>query len=241
VEGELARLHDGPLPAFSLTGLAPQAWQSAPQPGFEPLYAGRFFVHDEAHSPDGPNGHICIQINPALAFGTGHHPTTAGCLIALEKALKSARPRTVLDLGCGTAILAIAAAKCLHRSVLATDIDPLAVTVARQNARSNAVAPLVRCAHADGLRGRLFRAAGPFDLVLANILAGPLIGLAEPLARATAPGSRLILSGLLTSQVRRVSARYRAAGFIVQDRLDIKEWATLTLIAPRPPRGEESS
>jgi ribosomal protein L11 methyltransferase len=232
IEPFLAELAAVPLPRFTLRRVDPDAWTAAPQPELAPVRAGRFFVHDRRHRPAA--GGVSIEIEAGLAFGTGHHATTAGCLMALDRAFKQRRFENGLDLGCGTAILAIAAAKAARAQVVATDIDPVAIAVARENAARNAVLPLVAFERADGLRGPAVAARAPFDLVTANILAGPLLRFAEPLAGLTAPGATVILSGLLTGQAARVAARYTAAGFILQDRLVIDEWATLTLTLPRP-------
>lgn len=215
----------------------PAALRAPPAPELEPVRAGRFLVHDSAHSPAG--GGIGIEIDAGLAFGTGHHATTEGCLRALDAALKARRFVRPLDLGCGSGLLAIAAAKVLRVPVTASDNDPVAVAVARANTRRNTVAPLVRSLCAEGLDHPALRPPARFDLIMANILAGPLTALAGGIARAATPGARVILSGLLASQCARIEARYRAAGFVLADRLLIKEWATLTLHLPGPPKGGE--
>ncbi|MDU1806324.1 MAG: 50S ribosomal protein L11 methyltransferase, partial [Bradyrhizobium sp.] len=170
-----------------------------------------------------------IEIEAALAFGTGHHGTTRGCLLLLDHILKSRVPRRVLDLGTGTGVLAIAAAKAQHRSVLASDIDPPSVAVARENARLNGVGPLVRVIRATGFAAEDFAKAGPFDLVLANILANPLRQLASPMQRHLARSADVILSGLLTTQARSVIAAYRARGLVPVRHLRIEGWSSLLL------------
>jgi len=191
--------------------------------------AGRFVVHG-SHDRDrvAPNK-LAIEIEAALAFGTGHHGTTRGCLLLLDHVLKSSRPRSLLDLGTGTGVLGIAAAKALHRAVLASDIDPPSVRVAAENATLNHVGNQVRVIRATGFAAPDFARCGPFDLVLANILANPLRQLAGPMARHLAPGARVILSGLLTHQAPAVIAAYRARGLVPLRHLRIEGWSSLLL------------
>ena len=165
-------------------------WVKASLEDLVPVPAGRFIVHGQ-HDRDrvAPNK-LGIEIEAALAFGTGHHGTTRGCLLLLDHVLKAYQPRRVLDLGTGTGVLAIAAAKALHATVLASDIDPLSVKVARENARLNASGHLVQAIHATGFSAPQFAEFGPFDLVLANILANPLRQMATPMARHLAPSAR---------------------------------------------------
>jgi len=163
------------------------------------------------------------------AFGTGHHETATGCLEALSMVLRQRRPARPLDLGTGTGVLAIAAAKRLHVPVVATDIDPLAVRIAQENARLNGVGPDIIPVVADGLGHRTIRGNAPFDLILANILAGPLVTLAPGIGRIAAPGAAVILSGLLDTQTRRVRAAYARAGMVLTRKLVRKDWATLIL------------
>jgi len=206
-------------------------WVAASLAGLKPVTAGRFTVHgahDRAHVA--PN-QIGIEIEAALAFGTGHHGTTRGCLLALDELLKRRRPRRVLDIGTGTGVLAIAAAKALHTQVLASDIDAEAVAIARDNARLNGVAPYVKCMCAKGLAARLFRARAPFDLVFANILLAPLTRLAKPLRPLLAPKALVVLSGLLTTQENAALAAYRPHGLTLVRRIPLGEWVTLVLSA----------
>ena len=204
-------------------------WVKASLDHLVPVPAGRFVVfggHDRARVPANKLG---IEIEAALAFGTGHHGTTRGCLLLLDQVLKAHHPRRVLDLGTGTGVLAIAAAKALHRHVLASDIDAPSVHLARDNARLNQTGPLVRIVRASGFSAPDFAAHGPFDLVLANILANPLRQLAGPMARHLAPSARVILSGLLTPQATAVIAAYRARGLIPLRHLKIEGWSSLLL------------
>jgi ribosomal protein L11 methyltransferase len=204
-------------------------WVKASLEDLVPVPAGRFVVHGQ-HDRDrvAPNK-LGIEIEAALAFGTGHHGTTRGCLLLLDHVLKAWRPRRVLDLGTGTGVLAIAAAKALHQRILATDIDPLSVAVARENARANRTGHLVQAVRATGFSAPQFAQRGPFDLVLANILANPLRQLATPMARHLAPSALVILSGLLTHQAPAVIAAYRARGLVPLRHLRIEGWSSLLL------------
>ncbi|MCS3495815.1 ribosomal protein L11 methyltransferase [Bradyrhizobium japonicum] len=204
-------------------------WVKASLEDLVPVPAGRFVVHG-SHDRDrvAPNK-LAIEIEAALAFGTGHHGTTRGCLLLLDHVLKSSRPKNLLDLGTGTGVLGIAAAKALHRAVLASDIDPPSVRVAAENATLNHVGNKVRVIRATGFAAPDFARCGPFDLVLANILANPLRQLAGPMARHLAPGARVILSGLLTHQAPAVIAAYRARGLVPLRHLRIEGWSSLLL------------
>jgi ribosomal protein L11 methyltransferase len=176
-----------------------------------------------------PANKLGIEIEAALAFGTGHHGTTRGCLLLLDHVLKARRPRRVLDLGTGTGVLAIAAAKALHDQVLASDIDAPSVKVACENARLNETGNFVQVIRATGFSAPQFAQYGPFDLVLANILANPLRQLAGPMARHLAPSGYVILSGLLTHQAGAVIAAYRARGLVPVRHLRIEGWSSLLL------------
>ena len=204
-------------------------WVKASLEDLVPVRAGRFVVHGQ-HDRDriAPNK-LGIEIEAALAFGTGHHGTTRGCLLLLDHVLKAWRPRRVLDLGTGTGVLAIAAAKALHARILASDIDPLSVRVARENARLNQTGHLIEMIHATGFAAPEFAQRGPFDLVLANILANPLRQLATPMARHLAPSALVILSGLLTHQAASVIAAYRDRGLVPVRHLRIDGWSSLLL------------
>src|SRR5258706_11575099 len=196
-------------------------WVRATLEELVPVRAGRFIVHGRHDRAKVPPNKLGIEIEAALAFGTGHHGTTRGCLLLLDQVLKARRPRRVLDLGTGTGVLAIAAAKALHGAVLASDIDPASAQVARDNARLNDVGNLVQTIQATGFSAPQFMAHGPFDLVLANILANPLRQMATPMARHLAPSALLILSGLLPSQASGVIAAYPAPRLVLlRPRLD---------------------
>lgn len=204
-------------------------WIKLSQEGLPPVRAGRFFVygaHDEGKVPPGV---IPIRIEAGMAFGTGHHETTALCLAAMSDLGKRRRYNNVLDLGCGTGLLAIGAAKLWRQRVTASDIDPVAVAITRENAAVNGEGPLVTARMADGpTHPDLFRAA-PFDLVLANILAGPLTHLAPAIARIVAGGGTLVLSGLLVWQENLVLSYYRPLGFVLRQTRRDGSWSALVL------------
>ena len=211
--------------------IAERDWVAAGLAELKPVEAGRFTVHG-AHDRGGVAANrIGIEIEAALAFGTGHHGTTRGCLLALDRLAKRRRPTRVLDIGTGTGVLAIAAAKSFRRPVLASDIDAEAVAIARTNARLNGVSPLVMTICAKGLAGLKFEETGPFDLVFANILLAPLKGLAGPLRSLLAPGAYVVLSGLLAEQETGALAAYRPHGLRLVRRIALGEWVTLVLSA----------
>jgi ribosomal protein L11 methyltransferase len=204
-------------------------WVKASLEDLVPVPAGRFVVHGAHDREAVPPNKLAIEIEAALAFGTGHHGTTRGCLLLLDHVLKAYQPRRVLDLGTGTGVLGIAAAKALKIGVLASDIDPPSVKVARDNARLNETGNFVQVIRATGFSAPGFAQRGPFDLVLANILANPLRQLATPMARHLAPGALVILSGLLTHQARSVIAAYRARSLVPLKHLRIEGWSSLLL------------
>jgi ribosomal protein L11 methyltransferase len=204
-------------------------WVANALEGLAPVRAGRFLIHGaHGRARVAPND-LGVEIEAALAFGTGHHGTTRGCLLLLKRVLRRRRPERVIDVGCGSGVLAIAAAKALRRPVAAGDIDPIAVTTATANARLNGVAGLVRPVIARGVDRREFRQGAPYDLAFANILARPLRLLAPSLAALIAPGGEAIVSGLLAADVAGVLSAWRAQGFFLSERLDLEDWASLLL------------
>jgi ribosomal protein L11 methyltransferase len=207
-------------------------WIRLSQEGLPPVRAGRFFVYGAHDAGTVPHGVIPIKIEAGLAFGTGHHETTALCLHALSDISKRRRFANVLDLGCGTGLLAIGAAKLWRKAVLASDIDPVAVEVTKENARANGEAPLIRALIADGLDHPALSAQAPYDLIIANILAGPLTKLAPAIARALAPGGMLVLSGLLQWQENLVLSFYRPHGLQLRNARREGVWSALTLERP---------
>lgn len=204
-------------------------WVATSLAGLKPVQAGRFTIHGQHDRAAVGPSRIGIEIEAALAFGTGHHGTTRGCLLALDALIKERRPRRILDIGTGTCVLAMAAAKALRQPVLATDIDPEAVRVARENTHLNGIAPLVTCLRAAGLTDGRIRARAPFDLIFANILLPPLKRLAHGIAGITAPDGRIVLSGLLATQEAAALAAYRAQGLSLIRRIPLDEWVTLVL------------
>ena len=220
--GTLVEIGEGQLPD--------RDWLAENQLAFPPLRVGRFFIYGSHHRGRVPAGAIGIMLDAATAFGTGEHPSTRGCLMALDRLARRHRFRRPLDVGTGTGILAVAAAKLLHRRVLASDIDRGAVRVARHNVAGNGVAGLVRVSGADGYRDRAIRKL-PYDLILSNILARPLALLARDLARTLMPGGRAVLSGSLRRQEPIVLAPHRGCGIVLERRLVIDGWSTLVLRA----------
>jgi ribosomal protein L11 methyltransferase len=221
--------------ALTFETLAGRDWVRSSLAGLRPVEAGRFLVHGSHDRHRGARNRLRIEIEAALAFGTGHHGTTRGCLLAFDRLAKTRRPRRVLDLGTGTGVLAIAAAKALQARVLASDIDPLAVSIARANARANAAGHRVEVLRAAGVTARRFAVLAPFDLVFANILLKPLQRLARPLSSLLAPHARVILSGLLPSQANAALAAYAAQGLRLERRITLDGWVTLVLIRPSLP------
>jgi ribosomal protein L11 methyltransferase len=207
----------------------PKDWVKATLEELVPVHAGRFIVHGHHDRAKVPPNKLGIEIEAALAFGTGHHGTTRGCLLLLDSVLKARSPKRVLDLGTGTGVLAIAAAKALRRRVLASDIDPLSARVAAENARLNGVGDLIETICATGFSAPQFAHRGPFNLVLANILANPLRQMATPMASHLAPSALVILSGLLPHQAQGVIAAYRARGLVLKRHLQIEGWSSLLL------------
>ena len=222
-----ARLGEFPALTVKTEPLADADWLAMALSGLPPVRAGRFFIygmHDRGRTP--PNA-VNLRIEAGAAFGTGHHGTTVGCLQAFDRLLKARRFERVLDVGCGTGVLAIAAAKCGASIVVGTDIDPVSARISRENAKVNQAA--VNFLAASGLDHPVVRAAGPYDLVFANILARPLVGLAQAIHDALRPGGVAILSGLLRVQERQVRAAYLARGFVLESRIHRDAWATLVL------------
>jgi ribosomal protein L11 methyltransferase len=244
---ELAAVAAGPeaAKALRLETMTAKDWVRESLAGLKPVSAGRFLVHGAHDRETVPPNRIGIEIEAALAFGTGHHGTTRGCLLALDRICKSFVPRhpeerashpeeraskdvgRILDVGTGTGVLAIAAARVLRQGVLATDIDAASVRVARDNARLNRAGMDVTFLHANGVTAPAIYARAPFDLVFANILLGPLKRLAAPIRRVLAPGGRIVLSGILNAQANAVLAAYRP--LTLERRIALDGWTTLVL------------
>jgi ribosomal protein L11 methyltransferase len=204
-------------------------WVRRSLEGLAPVAAGRFYLHGSHDRNKRRSGGHSFEIDAGTAFGTGHHGTTAGCMIILDAILKQRQPRRIFDLGCGTGVLAIAAAKACHVRVLATDIDPEAVRVTKLNAALNNLGPHIKALTASGLHHHAIRAAGPFDLIFANILARPLVSLAQGLCKLVEPGGTIILSGLTRDQLRWVSAAYKSRGLVPTHVVKIENWVALAM------------
>ncbi len=204
-------------------------WVSRSQSLLKPIRARRFFVHGEHDRHKRPAGSISIEIQAGQAFGTGHHGTTQGCLLALDHVLRRGCPTKVLDLGCGSAILAIAFASASKQQVLASDIDPVAIATARENGRLNGASGFVAAFVAPGMHHSRLCRPGQFDLIIANILASPLQRMKRDIVRALAGDGQLILSGITVDQEARLLGSYRPFGLSLRRRWRIDGWSTLLL------------
>lgn len=229
-----------------ITQLGDQDWVALSQDGLEPIHEGRFFVHTPIHRDEVPEGATTFEIDAGQAFGTGHHETTAGCLALLDRLRSTGRRyRQIADIGTGTGLLAFAALALWPRArAIASDIDPLAIEVAEQNAAINNIAlgtgpGRLELVIAAGLVHRRLRSRAPYDLLIANILAGPLIDLAPPFGNAVTPGGTLILAGLLETQAEAVIRAYRRQNFRLAERLERGEWSILRLEKRRRVRGHK--
>ncbi|WP_372886916.1 50S ribosomal protein L11 methyltransferase [Shimia sp.] len=215
---------------FAVSELPDVDWVAKVKRELRPVEAGRFFVYGSHDADKVPSHCEPLLIEAAMAFGTGHHGTTLGCLKALDRlADQGVVGRNVADIGCGTAVLAMAAARIWPDPVLASDIDQVAVDVAEANVRANGLEGRVACVEAAGFDHETLAARAPFDLIFANILKAPLIALAPEMGANIAPGGHAILSGILNEQADEVVAAYDAQGFGVHTREEIGEWTTLTL------------
>ena len=219
------RAHDGL--SVHVEKLADADWLAMSLSGLPPVRAGRFFIYGAHDQGVVPKNTVNLKIDAGAAFGTGHHGTTVGCLVAFDELLKRERFQRVLDVGCGTGVLAIAAAKTGSKVALGTDIDSPSVRIANENAKLNMAG--ARFVHAFGLNDRKVRGQGPYDLVFANILAPPLVSLSQDIKEALKLGGVAILSGLLRTQERRVSAAYLSRGFILERRIHRDAWSALVL------------
>jgi ribosomal protein L11 methyltransferase len=204
-------------------------WVASALAGLTPVRAGRFLVHGRHDRARVSLNDVGVEIEAGLAFGTGHHGTTRGCLLHFDRLLKRRRPQRVLDVGCGAGVLAIAAAKVLRRKAWLGDIDPVAVQVANGNARLNGVGSLCRAIVSRGIEAQALREGAPYDVVFANILAKPLRLLAPSVAAVTAPDGAAIISGLLPADVAGLLASWRPQGFYLAERIDLEGWASLRL------------
>ncbi|MFN2307141.1 MAG: 50S ribosomal protein L11 methyltransferase [Paracoccaceae bacterium] len=224
----LAKMYD--VKPFVVSEIPDQDWVAKVQRELPPVPAGRFFVFGSHDADKVPDDKIPLRIEAAMAFGTGHHGTTLGCLKAVDRLIEDGfEAKRTVDVGCGTAVLAMAAAKVWPATVYASDIDPVAVDVARANVTANALEGRIVCEVAAGFDAPVLRDAAPFDLVFANILKGPLMALARDMAAVTKEGGFAILSGILNEQADEVEAHYTALGYQSYHRETIVDWTTLTL------------
>lgn len=227
---ELARQTLGGEVSFSAETIDPEVnWVARSLEGLAPVRAGGFYVYGSHETGPLPAGVTPIRIDAAQAFGTGHHETTTGCLEAIDRVLKRRRYKALLDVGTGTGILAIALAKRTHTTVVASDIDPVAVETTIENARDNGVGKQVTALQAIGLEHRKIATSAPYDLIVANILAGPLCALAPAMGRVAERGAAIILSGILDYQAARVVAAYSQQSMVLRQKLLRNGWATLIL------------
>jgi len=219
---------DDDLGPLSIEALAPEDWVTVSQGKRGPVQAGRFFVHGSHDRARAPRHRFVIEIDAGQAFGTAHHATTRGCLLALDDLLKRRRFRSIVDIGTGTGVLAIAAANALKRQVLASDSDAVAAAIAGANARDNCAGPQVRVVQAIGFaHPRLWTVKA--DLILANLLERAHFDLAPAYAKHVVPGGAAVLSGLTETQARSIEARTRAYGFVLEKRIILDGWSTLVI------------
>lgn len=215
---------------FAVSEVPDQDWVSHVRRELAPVEAGRFFVYGSHDADKKPDDRICLLIEAAMAFGTGHHGTTQGCLLALEDYISEGQTaQRCADIGCGTAVLAMAAAAVWGNTVIASDIDEVAVEVAEANLAANNMTGMVTCVEAAGFDHPSLQGDAQFDLIFANILKPPLLALAPDMAAHCAPGGTLILSGLLVEQGAEVQAAYEKLGFNLSQRRDIGEWTALRM------------
>ena len=215
---------------FVVSEVPDRDWVTHVRRELPPVEAGRFFVYGSHDAEQVPEGRVALLIEAAMAFGTGHHGTTQGCLLALEDYIaEGGVAQNCADIGCGTAVLAMAAARVWGRNVIASDIDPVAVDVAEANLKANDMEGQVTCVEAAGFAHPSLTQAAPFDLIFANILKPPLLALAEDMGRFVASGGTIILSGLLVEQGDEVLKSYADQGFRLSQRRDIDEWTALRL------------
>ncbi len=226
VAAALARIDP---PEIEIEPLPDIDWLESSLRSFPPIDAGRFHLRGSHIHDRPPPGRITLVVDAGAAFGSGEHASTKGCLLALDRLLKRRSFVNVLDMGCGSGVLALAVAKSIPARVLATDIDAMAARIAAGNARRNGVAARVRAAASDGYKSRLIHRRAPYDLVLANILARPLARMAAPLARHLAPNGVAVLAGLLRRQERQVLAAHRMQGLALLGRIRLGDWTTLVV------------
>lgn len=230
---ELARQTLGETVDFSVAPIDPEInWVARSLEGLAPVIAGGFYVYGSHETGPVPGGLTPMKIDAAQAFGTGHHETTTGCLEAIDKVLKRRKPRHMIDVGTGTGVLAIALAKRTRSTVIASDIDPISVTTTIENAAQNGVGTQIVALEATGVNHPTIQRNAPYDLIVANILAGPLMALAPAIGKIAQKGAVVILSGILQHQARGVLNAYARQGMVLNQKLQRKDWTTLILEMP---------
>lgn len=216
-----------PAPEILIEPLAPRDWLAENRRSFPPLSIGRYFIHGSDFAERAPRGAVGLRLDAGAAFGTGRHASTAGCLLAFDRLAPHRRVGRALDLGCGSAILAIAIAKTWGSQVLAADIDPVAIDVARDNIRANGVAKRVRAFTSRGFDSADLRRAPPFELIVANIQLEPLVAMAADIAGHARPGAAVVLSGIIETDGARLAGVYARAGLRLGEVIHVEEWVTL--------------
>jgi len=225
---EIAQKTLGGDVTFSAEKIDPEInWVERSLKDLQPVTAGGFYIYAAHNKDQPPKGTIPILIEAAQAFGTGHHQTTSGCLLAIYSVLQNFQPKTILDIGTGTGVLAIALAKRLQRKIIASDNDPVAVNTTRENAELNNVENWIKPILAEGLQSKKIASNGPYDLIVANILAAPLVQMTPDIARAANAGAAIIMSGILTSQAEKIIAACAERQIALNQRIILDEWCTL--------------
>jgi len=213
---------------FKISELPQIDWVSKVQRSLKPVVAGRFFVYGSHDSDKVPPDCEPLLIEASMAFGTGHHGTTKGCLLALEQLIKVGfKAKNVIDVGCGTAVLAMAAARIFSANVIASDIDSVAHSVAKMNIIANGLDQNIQCFEASGFAHEQIKTKNPFDLIFANILLAPLLGLATDISKYSLSGGYVVLSGILSEQAELVVKKYTVVGFSLSNQIEIGEWVTI--------------
>ena len=213
---------------FKISELPQIDWVSKVQRSLKPVVAGRFFVYGSHDSDKVPPDCEPLLIEASMAFGTGHHGTTKGCLLALEQLIKVGfKAKNVIDVGCGTAVLAMAAARIFSANVIASDIDSVAHSVAKMNIIANGLDQNIQCFEASGFAHEQIKTKNPFDLIFANILLAPLLGLATDISKYSLSGGYVVLSGILSEQAELVVKKYTGVGFSLSNQIEIGEWVTI--------------
>lgn len=213
---------------FKISELPQIDWVSKVQRSLKPVVAGRFFVYGSHDSDKVPPDCEPLLIEASMAFGTGHHGTTKGCLLALEQLIKDGfKAKNVIDVGCGTAVLAMAAARIFSANVIASDIDSVAHSVAKMNILANGLDRNIQCFEASGFAHEQIKTKNPFDLIFANILLAPLLAIATDISKYSLSGGYVVLSGILSEQAELVVNKYTGVGFSLSNQIEIGEWVTI--------------